>query len=388
MCLDNFKAPPPQKQTVNRALKNSFSFGSTQTLGRTKTNEGSSIRSRPSDASSLTLLGSDALSIDSNITESPRAAHDSKKKPGFLNLLKRARSLSRLTGASSSRLDLASSVDYSVPPLPSPDPTLAHPPPSPPATSHSIKMRGRKSSKKKDFDTLAPFSAEKGMEYYLDRDIGNMEGIINTDLPDFNTSLPNPDPNSPGSLLGMSTDSSALSSDVSSVYHHHPSTLSSSPPSGPSFTYPFQPDNSSLKRKIGSNNYHFDKRLSPTTPAPWPPGVPPPGQEAAWTAPESWEVEKGEETMGGSGSEIDDHAYARNSSGRAQKKKRRATMSMDGRFKIRVYRANNTYHLAQLSLADTVQQMIPLLNQKLKLPDRETHKLYLKERGRGQFMPG
>jgi adenylate cyclase len=53
-------------------------------------------------------------------------------------------------------------------------------------------------------------------------------------------------------------------------------------------------------------------------------------------------------------------------------------------FKVRIYRANNTYHVASIGLSVTVANLTPVLNNKLLVEsERETHRLYLKERGRG-----
>lgn len=54
------------------------------------------------------------------------------------------------------------------------------------------------------------------------------------------------------------------------------------------------------------------------------------------------------------------------------------------RWKIRVYGPDNSAHILRVSITDTVADLAPRLN--LKLPateERETHELYLKERGRG-----
>jgi hypothetical protein len=54
------------------------------------------------------------------------------------------------------------------------------------------------------------------------------------------------------------------------------------------------------------------------------------------------------------------------------------------RVRVRIYRANGSYHVAPISIHSTVAELTPSLNQKLlPHPERETHKLYLKERGRG-----
>jgi adenylate cyclase len=51
---------------------------------------------------------------------------------------------------------------------------------------------------------------------------------------------------------------------------------------------------------------------------------------------------------------------------------------------IRIYRANNAYHIATITPSVTVDALTPALNEKLLLgQDMVTHRLYLKERGRG-----
>ncbi|KAF8825704.1 hypothetical protein HHX47_DHR6000030 [Lentinula edodes] len=57
------------------------------------------------------------------------------------------------------------------------------------------------------------------------------------------------------------------------------------------------------------------------------------------------------------------------------------------RFKIRIHRVNNTYHVVSCGFNITVAQLTPKLNAKLLSgEERETHKLYLKERGRERIL--
>ena len=358
----------------------------------------SSLRSRPSDTSSLVTYGSETLSIHSNSTESPRYnALEVKKQSSISKIknaltLKRTRSSSRLAGGSSSRLDLTEAYRHPVPPL-----RFSDPEPSPPL---GRMFTGKKKKPSEGF--LQP-TARDGVEYPLDRNIENMDGIIDPNIVSELSTTPTqyPDPHSPVSGFATSTESSGISSDVSSIYQQYSSTISPSPPpGGPSFTHPWHSlPGGPAKRKLGLNGSDFERRISPKTPAPLTTTavIPHVGAEASWTPPESWEVEKGEDFVPGSGSDGDEHTYNsgssfRNMSGRASRKKtkRSAVMSMsmgrhgDGRYKIRIYRAGNAYHLANLRLTDTVQQIIPYLNDRLLLdPERETHRLYLKERGRG-----
>ncbi|TFK54546.1 adenylate cyclase-like protein [Heliocybe sulcata] len=58
-------------------------------------------------------------------------------------------------------------------------------------------------------------------------------------------------------------------------------------------------------------------------------------------------------------------------------------------YKIRVYRPNQTHYNVTIKLSVTVSELYPVLNEKLLLdPERETHRLYLKERGRERVLAG
>jgi len=124
-----------------------------------------------------------------------------------------------------------------------------------------------------------------------------------------------------------------------------------------------------------------------------------------WTAPESWAVEKdGEEEPdpgGHSSSEESTNINTRYTDvtsslnsldPNSKRKSRRKTIhsrkvppkSNTDRVRVRIYRADGSYHVAPISIHSTVAELTPSLNQKLRAhQERETHKLYLKERGRG-----
>lgn len=303
-------------------------------------------------------------------------------------------------------MDLSGSADHPVPPLPSPDMTQVYQPPSPPP-GPTLKI-GRARGKKKAADFPHSISStDEGYEYHLDRDIDNMDGIIDlTIASDLNPTINSGDPSSPSSGFETSTHSSGLSSDVGSTHNHYHAPISSPGTSTGSvtiFSDPFQTPTGNLKRKLGYQKNLFDAcKISPKTRAPLAKALPPAGQKQSWTAPESWAVDQGDDVgdlLEYSDSELEDLSGAKNPNGSSKRKRNRRTIvSLDGkgtwrastdtvdkRYKIRIYRANNTYHLAQLSLGDTVQQMIPHLNSKVLFDkDRETHRLYLKERGRGK----
>lgn len=136
----------------------------------------------------------------------------------------------------------------------------------------------------------------------------------------------------------------------------------------------------------------------------------PPDASASWEAPESWAVERDgedpaeppdysstdESLVGGVGRPT---SMGPSPHGGVKKNKQRhsirpkpppkTTKQTLGNkpFKIRIYRANNTYHVASIGLTVTVADLTPVLNNKLLLEsERESHRLYLKERGRGDYL--
>jgi adenylate cyclase len=120
----------------------------------------------------------------------------------------------------------------------------------------------------------------------------------------------------------------------------------------------------------------------------------------SWTAPESWAVDRlGEEADVPEYSSSDDgcgtnKATCNNSLGHKRKSRRRIarpgnpTPEDFAFYKIRIYRSDGTYHVASVPLSITVADLTPVLNQKVRLrTDPEVHRLYLKERGRGEISP-
>jgi adenylate cyclase len=123
---------------------------------------------------------------------------------------------------------------------------------------------------------------------------------------------------------------------------------------------------------------------------------------ASWEAPQSWAVEKdgedpaeppdyssSEESVTGRPTSIGHHPPKRHrshyTSSRPKPPPKTTKQSLSNKtFKVRIYRANNTYHVASIGLSVTVANLTPVLNNKLLVEsERETHRLYLKERGRG-----
>lgn len=261
--------------------------------------------------------------------------------------------------------------------------------------------------KGKKIADVPPPVPSKDIEYPLNRDINDMEGIV-----DFgvyyglqqNGFYENA-PSSPSSGLESSAYSSALTSDGSSSHHYH-HTSTSSLPSGTHGLFsnpnPFQPPTGGVKRKLGLHSWDH-RNISPKNPA-HSASVPTirGHEDSLWQAPDSWAVEpktgihpEDAALAEGTSSEGEDISRPRSPGGRRGRKKR-YTLSVSGRprrsnddhddpYPVRIYRRDNTYHVATISLKSTVADLVPYLNGKMLLDtNREMHRLYLKERGRGK----
>ncbi|KAG9316864.1 hypothetical protein JVU11DRAFT_2939 [Chiua virens] len=170
------------------------------------------------------------------------------------------------------------------------------------------------------------------------------------------------------------------------------------------FTDPFHPSSVSSKHK-----QRHDRKVSPKTrTASFDLGVDAEQlTEREWTAPESWAIERDggdavadgassgseESPVSGSSRALDDSATVTDLASR--KRTRRKThyahkplSSSSNKFVlVRIYRANGSYHVAQIPPHATVADLTPSLNAKvLRDNEREIHRLYLKERGRERML--
>ncbi|TCD66325.1 cysteinyl-tRNA synthetase [Steccherinum ochraceum] len=372
-----------------------------------------SISSLGSTTSLRPSRPSDSFSVESGSTYTGEAylrPTDTRKPKtsavGVLTNIIRKRSRSKLRAAGL-RVNPTSS---DIPPLPqhSPDYIPFHQaPPSPPPTSQAASMSKKDRSRIRKKPSTAPPPPpippkdSREPEIALDTDLDRMEGIVDlTILPQQNMST---DTSSPNSMFGSSDHSTGISSDVSSSFGHTPQ-----PTPGPSqqpallFNNPFQPpSNSNPKRKLGPSAI-FERKISPKTrPSiqqniPLQEVVPPDADSPSWTPPESWAVEKeGEDPTGGAAYSSSDDSVTLRTPHSTRKKRRRTTIARELKakgsgshlFKIRIYRANNTYHVVSIDLSVTVAELSPVLNKKLLLdPEAEVHRLYLKERGRERIL--
>ncbi|KAG1871333.1 hypothetical protein DFJ58DRAFT_904002 [Suillus subalutaceus] len=313
-----------------------------------------------------------------------------KKLTDILKKRSRGR-LSSDTGSSSqiasfSSYASASTETFMNPFVPSPSPVL----------KKDKKEKGRQQKGRLPPNPPSPpLSPEKGYELMkIDLEsIAHMEGIVNPSLSGQNIAPSNV---SPSSTVDPSTASTSGSS-----YQQPPSpTLSTS------FVFsnphPFSSTSPTSKRKACIDF----RKLSPKS---LPPLVGPeeldmfgvtPYETPLWTAPESWAVENGEEAdVGGDSSSEEstrDATSSFNSSGLSSKRKSRrksnhprklSSRGSNDRVRVRIYRADGSYHVAPISIHSTVAELTPSLNQKLFAhKERETHKLYLKERGRERVL--
>ena len=242
-------------------------------------------------------------------------------------------------------------------------------------------VRGRDRKKSKPSSAQPALASTQQAGFNIDLNLERMEGIIDPSL------LSQSGTNAP--ISGPAFGDASISSLLMDARAPTPSSSSSSPPHfcGPVFSDPFVSRPPSVRSREGAIDA---RRMSPHTiaPAVLPPQLvgPSSGSQdmAAWKAPPSWVT--GDQPEPDVSSSEDEKASASK-----RKARRRATVTramqhgMDMRgFKIRVYRANNEYHILTCSLATTVSQLAGALNSTLLNPgEREDHRLYLKERGRG-----
>ncbi|GJE90159.1 adenylate cyclase-like protein [Phanerochaete sordida] len=374
------------------------------------------LRHRGSDLASL-RTSSDNASFISSITastshlpEGARASGDLKKKASstsFLgSILKKPRSKSRLRPH---KLDLSGSSDHPVPQLPSPDyiPYVAPPHSSPPAHAPSYRLAPLLGKGKKAADVPPPVPA-KDAEYTLNRDLNDMEGIVNFDiLSQIQNGTYDNAPSSPSSGLESSAYSTALTSDTSSSHNvHHAST--SSLPNGSRTLFsnpnPFQTTTAGVKRKVGHGYDH--RNISPKTAGQFSASVPTirGHEDPSWKAPDSWAVEPENGALHPDDTVLVESEHSegeeKDSDQRNGRRKgnKRHTYSSSGRqprgyedrdepYRIRIYRRDNTYHVATIYLRTTVADLVPSLNGKMLFDtSRETHRMYLKERGRERLL--
>lgn len=336
-----------------------------------------SNRSRPSDARSFSSDIYVASVSEMSIADSRRG----KGSLSFFSDIMKKRSRSKL--ASSDSINDSTSTLASFTPSPSllsvhtfmtpihPEPESAHTLPHPPPP--------KKEKKRARLNKPPPGPPkEEEPQLKIDTDFTHIEDIINKNAP----SRPS---------ASSSLDSSAP-------------TLSSFTPPSPSsmFTDPFHPS-----AVVSRRRHRHERRVSPKTITEHHHDDTEQLTEREWTAPESWaiEMEGADATADGASSSSEESIPActsripddlHNATDMSAKKRMRrkthhahrpASSASTGKVVlVRIYRANGSYHVAQIPPHATVADITPSLNVKvLGVKERETHKLYLKERGRGMY---
>lgn len=344
-------------------------------------------RERFSEAATADYRGSSST-LDPD-DRSGRSLRKQKSSLSFItSALKRQRSKPRLPGSSGG--DSPPGVPP-VPPLPSPDPGTFHHIGSPPSPPSSL-LKSRKKKKTTPVVTQHVYSPllPREPELKLDTNLDDMEGVVNM-------SVAQPDMSSAASFVG----SSRTSHDSG-----HESQDFPTPQLTTIFSDPFAPSAAAQYRRHAAV-HSLDRKVSPKTylppeHLPMPVSLTPRGAisnastsatarppSPSWTAPESWAVEK-------TGEDADELLYSSDEDAEAEKRKsrrqtKRFTLQQQQtnalQYKIRIYRANNTYHIVAIAPTVTVREMAKELNTRLFLnTEREGHRMYIKERGRGEWL--
>ncbi|KAF9455702.1 hypothetical protein BDZ94DRAFT_1293120 [Collybia nuda] len=417
--------PPPKPARGFILPKSSFSTFTTMGSG-SSSRMGSSkdIRyPRKSDSHSTLSIpdekrrSADDDSARTRVDSVASSSMNELKKMKSTNFLKRIipqRSQSRI------RLDPGEAEHPSLrpPPLPDTNPFSPGPVPSLVSVPTALKKDKKGGKKKNSASPFLPTPENSGHVYTLDTNLDHMDGIIDLSRQSLGGSVQN-HPSSPSS--GVISSHSHLSDRSSQYSNHHPLV---------DFHNPFESTPTLVNHKVVIPQ----KRISPTTKVPGTngylaqlrgrplPSVPLLGTEPgrpSWTPPESWAVEKdGEEADEDGGSSSSDESIAGGAHGRrmstslldaslhgvipnlppssgfhhhSTKSRKRQKIVGSGKSRppdthVRIYRANNTYHIVIVAAKVNVANLTGELNEKLLPGESETHRLYLKERGRERML--
>lgn len=407
--------PPPKQAKFGFPHKPSFSsFVLPRQNSVSNLRSGSvsnlSPRGRPSESHSL---AESYISAQSETSQAGSSSGPRKMKSSFTIIPRmiKKRSQSRLTADSSER----NSTSSPTPPVPYLDPSASYTSTSfasyqstataSPSVSSSRLGKVRGKQKITVPPAVPPKDEPREPELTLDTNLEEMEGII--DLTARPSSSNDPLSSSPGSGFESSFPSSSFDHGGGGSLN----AISTSPPTS-IFSNPFLPPSSTVIKQQRPERppHHIHEKVSPKTqhpPAQLGLGALDAPDAALWEAPESWAVERDGEDP----AEPPDYSSSDESlvGGRPismgppphcvvkKNKQRHSTrpkpppkttrQTLSGKaFKVRIYRANNTYHVASIGLTVTVADLTPVLNNKLlQESERESHRLYLKERGRGVY---
>ncbi|KAJ7502558.1 hypothetical protein B0H11DRAFT_2171113 [Mycena galericulata] len=431
---------PPTHEPPSPPPKNGRSFhfppkGSFSSL-RPGSSSGLFSRQRASEShSNLSIAETTNSAIASTSTSAMHEPRDRSFSPSP-ELRKSKSSMFSSLRKKVSKKNLALAMDESEHPSLRPPPLNSSlisflPVPSPPQTPR-FKRPKKKASQQDEvppMPTIEPPDPGE-QEIKLDTNFDDMEDIIDRAI------LANGgnDASSPGSS-GIASSVSHSHSDSSQFG----SQFSSQIGSPLKFNNPFPPGGQ-LQSVFHHQARKPSRKVSPNTilplepsPAPSIAGIPAPGVTAeGWTAPESWSVavKDGKDPVGDAESSSDEstggtgrhrasvvlaqpahpaHAAAAGRDGAprvngvngqqlqlsakeeaAVDQAKRAVAKRTApqhKIRIRIYKADNTYHVVSVSTNVTVAALTPKLDMKLPVgEEREMHQLYLKERGRERIL--
>ncbi|KAI0047904.1 PP2C-domain-containing protein [Auriscalpium vulgare] len=383
---DEPPTPPPK-------LPRTFGFSTKQSVASFSPPRSSQASSRVPRTSESTSFEDHGSLGSSSHGDSRSMLRKPKSSMNLFNMIKRSRSKPRLDEPD------APGSSKSMPPLPTyinHDNSFLSMGPAP--SKGSLKKdRGRVKGKSTKAHPASSSSSGQA-DYNIDLNLNEMDGIIDR------SRLP---------TVKLTDSPPATGADDGSKMFSAPS---SSPPlhtSSPLFSDPFTPAPVAARRPQLSQD---TRKVSPKTitPVVVPQQLVPTlsnananeEQKNDWMPPESWNVDKEDEPLREpeySSSEEDNNPLkaltdasppAAGPSSSKRRTRRRTTTrnmpysSLDTRpYKIRVHRANNSYHVLSLGLAVTVADLTPVLNSQLLMEgEREVHRLYLKERGRERML--
>ncbi|PFH53677.1 hypothetical protein AMATHDRAFT_45153 [Amanita thiersii Skay4041] len=406
--MDDVSPPPTKSSRFGFSPKPSLSFvslrqGSSSSIFR---------HHRPSE-----IRSSDSKLRPPEDPDSPRAfitiddssdVTDMRKSKSSLSMFSRFKNRSR----SRVRADSTESSHLSIPPpVPRLPDSLLIPASASVSTLTSLtttiqsskkEKKEKKDTKLKKFRgvTLSPRTPKDEEDLILDTNLDRMEGII--DPLYSTTSIPlTYGPSSPSSGFDSSSQNHSYSDNSSLQFQHHQAGPSSRISSA-EFSNPFSSSSISDLRKGVLPQGDF-RKVSPKTLLP--PlhhgassmrrsslGAP---SSPSWTPPESWAVYRDgvDREEGEYSSDYDSSGGKKCANGLKTKKKPKPKVlkplpnPQDRPLKLRIYRATGSYHLVTIPFMVDVASLMPALKDKLLSPDeRETHRLYVRERGRERIL--
>ncbi|KZT43551.1 PP2C-domain-containing protein [Sistotremastrum suecicum HHB10207 ss-3] len=401
------------------------------------------LSSRGSESNSITETVSSRESFDGQTNMKPQ------KSGGIFQTLRKkaSRGFSRNTSPTSASFDAIAPPP--LPSLPSSvtlnnsNINVLQMPSSSAAPASYSKRSSRKQQKKQDLPTASTSTISPDPDFTLDTNLDEMDGIITPSAVLPSTSVGRL------SFSNSATATDSPSGSDWDLLHGQSSSFGTSeggklgvpsqiggraPPngSGPGlvFTDPFSNVSSSKKRR-SPTSHKVSPKSTPAAPSTTahgpqkalpqiPPAALPPAGDQSWNPPESWAVydeapAEYDDSSSDDSLKMDRNARTRDrtsapsaytysqtlSTARTPQwkgkermddsdligpKTRQFTGPGTVHYALRIYRVDGHYHMVQLPLSATVKELTETLHRKIESSSRETHRLYLCERGRDRLL--